>query len=99
MYCVKNDLFGGWTVEWTYRWNEIKNVVSTERGVDIILAGKESKKMFTLFSTGDSLKKILLLPNKQKRNWLAQLMNTLKLNEEKTNYNTFSQYIFAHYRN
>lgn len=84
LYCVKNDLFGGWTVEWTYRWNEIKTVVSTERGVEILLAGKESKKMFSMFSSGDALKKILLIPNKQKRNWLAQLMNTLKFNEEKT---------------
>lgn len=79
LYLMKNDLFGGWQVEWTHRWNELIAVLSNERGVELSLANKEQKKGFTgFFGSSKPMKKIVLIPNKAHREMVTKLMMELK---------------------
>lgn len=78
LYLVKNDFFGGWQVEWTYRWAEIKTIQSLDQGVQIVLESKENKKVLGLFGSSSTIKKIILVPHKARRDMLAKLMTDLK---------------------
>lgn len=77
LYCVKNDLFGGWQVEWTYRWNEISAIRATERGVELFI-GEKNRKVLGLFSSSEQQKKLILIAQKAKREQLACNMDRLK---------------------
>ena len=66
MYCVKNDIFGGWQVDWTYRWPEISSIKITERGVEIVI-GEKTKKVFGMFGSSEKLKKVILIQQRAKR--------------------------------
>lgn len=77
MYCVKNDIFGGWQVDWTYRWTEISSIKATERGVQIVI-GDKTKKVFGLFGSNEQLKKLILIQQRAKRDNLTVIMDGLK---------------------
>lgn len=83
LYLIKNDLFGGWQLEWTNRWIEISTIRATDRGVEILLkSGKEGgNKKFSLFGSSEALKKLLLIPQKERRNQLALIMDNLKMKD------------------
>lgn len=82
LYLVKSDLFGGWQVDWTYRWCELKTIKSTDRGVEITLESKEGKRVLGLFGSHDSSKKLILVPQKIRRDKLVEIMNELKSNDQ-----------------
>lgn len=76
---MKNDLFGGWQVEWTHRWNELLGVSANDRGVELSLGNKEQKKGFTgFFGSSKPTKKIVLIPHKAHREMVTKLMIDLK---------------------
>ncbi|XP_059615380.1 intermembrane lipid transfer protein Vps13 isoform X2 [Phlebotomus argentipes] len=78
LYCVRNDLFGGWQIEWTHRWEEISSVQSTPQGVELRLV-KEQKKGFSgLFGGSEHHRKILIIPRVARREQLVTIMRDIK---------------------
>lgn len=77
IYATKNDLFGTWTIHWTYLWNEISSIVSSDRGVEIILR-KENKKVLGFFSSSEVQRKVVNIPQRARRDNLASLMESLR---------------------
>lgn len=57
-YITHNDLFGGWQVDWSYTWQELKQPARVvPKGVSISTADTKKKK---LFGSNDTIKTILI---------------------------------------
>lgn len=80
MYCEKNDLFGGWQIDWSYRWNEIHMLRAIDKGVEVLI-GEKSKKVLGLFGSNDQKKKIIQIPQPARRERLLKIMDELKSNQ------------------
>ncbi|XP_037905174.1 vacuolar protein sorting-associated protein 13 isoform X4 [Hermetia illucens] len=80
IYGMKSDLFGSWAVQWAYRWEEVHMIRSSDRGLEITLK-KEGKKVMGLFTSVESSRKIILIPQKERRDHVAKLMDNLKQQE------------------
>ena len=63
-YLERNDLFGGWKVDWTYPWQEIGETPKlNDKGVQIFMkAGQKKKKLGNWFG-GPDQSKIILIPD------------------------------------
>lgn len=80
LYCTRNDIFGGWQVEWAYRWTEISLMRIVQKGVEIVI-GEKTKKVLGLFGSNEQQKKLILIPQQQRKERLFALMDKLKANE------------------
>lgn len=73
-----NDIFGGWQVEWTYTWQEIKNPPSVlPKGVAITISDR--KKKLGLLGHSDN-GKIILVGDPQKKEEICMKIESLRGN-------------------
>ncbi|CAH1965913.1 unnamed protein product [Acanthoscelides obtectus] len=77
-YIVKNDLFGGWQVEWSYTWDEIPEPAKVVTKGVLIATSKEKKK---LFGTNGSSKLILLNNPEQKEDLCVKIESMRRLSQ------------------
>lgn len=75
LFCVKNDLFGGWQTEWTYRWAELMHVRCVERGIELLL-GEKNRKVFGLFGGTEHPKKLVPMPKTVRQQQLVDSMQS-----------------------
>lgn len=80
LYCEKCDLFGGWQVDWAYRWDEIHMIRAVEKGIEIMI-GEQKKKVLGLFGSNEQQKKLVPIQQKAKRDNTIQIMTKLKANK------------------
>ncbi|XP_039312283.1 vacuolar protein sorting-associated protein 13 isoform X2 [Solenopsis invicta] len=61
-YLERNDLFGGWRVDWTHTWNEFSEPARVvEKGVQIFIKdASKKKKLGGLFGSADQSKILLI---------------------------------------
>lgn len=79
IYAVKNELFGGWQSDWSYKWNEIAQFDINDYGVIIHIHSNGSKsKLGKIFSSGHNLKKLIHIRQNARRENLLELMRDLK---------------------
>uniref|UniRef100_A0A6B2EM79 Putative vacuolar protein n=1 Tax=Phlebotomus kandelakii TaxID=1109342 RepID=A0A6B2EM79_9DIPT len=78
LYCIRNDLFGGWQIEWTHRWEEIASVQTTALGVELRLVKEQKKGFGGLFSGSEHQKKVLIIPRVARREQLVSIMKDIK---------------------
>lgn len=78
--CERNDLFGGWQVDWTYRWDEIHMIRALDKGIEIMI-GEKTKKVLGLFGSSEQQKKLIPIKQAAKRDNLIQIMTKLKANK------------------
>ncbi|TMW41534.1 hypothetical protein DOY81_013385 [Sarcophaga bullata] len=71
IYVSRNDMFGSWSVQWTYLWSEIERVTSTDRGIEILLK-KENKKVLGLFNSSEQQHKLIMMPLRKRREKLLE---------------------------
>lgn len=79
IYVIKNDLFGGWQTEWTYKWSELSSLRMVERGLEITLVPPKSSGFSKMFSSTDKLKKVLLVENRKRCEKLQSVMTNILL--------------------
>lgn len=79
-FCILNIPVGLPQVQWAYRWEEVHMIRSSDRGLEITLK-KEGKKVMGLFTSVESSRKIILIPQKERRDHVAKLMDNLKQQE------------------
>ncbi|GAB0096265.1 Vacuolar protein sorting-associated protein 13 [Sergentomyia squamirostris] len=77
LYCVRNDLFGGWQIEWTHRWEEISTVLVSQQGVELRLVKEQKKGFGGLFGNSEAHKKILIIPRMARREQLVSIMREI----------------------
>ena len=71
-YISHNDIFGGWQVEWSYTWPELKHPPSVvPKGVAITFSDK--KRKLSLLSSSDSGKIILVADPAKKEDICAKI--------------------------
>ncbi|XP_023292594.2 vacuolar protein sorting-associated protein 13 [Lucilia cuprina] len=75
IYVTRNDMFGSWSVQWTYLWSEIERVSSSDRGVEILLK-KEGKKVLGLFNSSEQQHKLIMMPLKKRREKLLEAIES-----------------------
>ncbi|XP_055373962.1 intermembrane lipid transfer protein Vps13 [Condylostylus longicornis] len=75
MYATKNDLFGTWSIQWTYRWPEIFSIKSTENSVIVVIKGNTKKGLFT---SSEPIQKLIEPKHKARIALLTELMSSLK---------------------
>ncbi|XP_051160676.1 intermembrane lipid transfer protein Vps13 isoform X3 [Leptopilina boulardi] len=82
LYLERNDIFGGWKVDWSYTWQEISELTSiAERGVQLCIKDTKKKKLGKLFGNGDHIK-LLLIPDYQLRQVLcSKIHEQIRQNE------------------
>lgn len=73
MFCVKNDIFGGWQTEWTYRWPECQHSRTIERGIELLLCDK-NRKVLGLFGSSEQQKKVIFIEQIARKKQLSNLM-------------------------
>ncbi|XP_055686925.1 intermembrane lipid transfer protein Vps13 isoform X2 [Lutzomyia longipalpis] len=78
LYCIRNDLFGGWQIEWTHRWEEIAAVQVTPQGVEIRLVREQKKGFGGLFGNSEAQRKVLIIPRQARREQLVTIMKDIK---------------------
>lgn len=75
LYCSKQEMLGAWSVEWTYRWGEVRTFEVTEHAV-VALIKDVKKKLFGMVDN----KKVILMDNEVKRLRLADTLNRMLAN-------------------
>ncbi|XP_055701182.1 intermembrane lipid transfer protein Vps13 isoform X2 [Phlebotomus papatasi] len=78
LYCVRNDLFGGWQIEWTHRWEEIAAIQATPQGVELRLVKEQKKGFGGLFGGSEQHRKVLMIPRVARREQLVSIMMDIK---------------------
>lgn len=78
LYCVRNDLFGGWQIEWTHRWEEIAAIQATPQGVELRLVKEQKKGFGGLFGGSEQHRKVLMIPRVARREQLVSIMMEIK---------------------
>nr|CAI5824993.1 unnamed protein product [Callosobruchus analis] len=73
-YIVKNDLFGGWQVEWSYTWDDIQEPAKVVAKGVLIAPSREKKKLFG--SNGSS--KLILLTNPEHKEDLCVKIESMR---------------------
>lgn len=75
-FVTHSDIFGGWQVDWSYTWQELKQPPSVvPKGVAIPLSDK--KKKLNFFATSDS-GKIILISDPGKREEICARIESLR---------------------
>lgn len=63
-YLERNELFGGWKVDWAYPWSEIGDSSKVvDKGVQIFMKAGQKKKKFGDFFGGPDQSKVILIPD------------------------------------
>ncbi|XP_043479643.1 vacuolar protein sorting-associated protein 13 isoform X2 [Leptopilina heterotoma] len=63
LYLERNDIFGGWKVDWSHTWQEIsESTAVAEKGVQLCIKDTKKKKLGKLFGSSDHVK-LLLIPD------------------------------------
>lgn len=75
MLCVKNDLFGAWQTDWTYRWSEMMHVRGVEKGIELLL-GEKNRKVLGLFGSSEQQKKLIVMVQNVRQKQLIDTMQS-----------------------
>ena len=80
IYGIKNEIFGGWQTEWSYKWEEVDQVRLHGAGVELIMKSEPGKNKFMkMFGQSDINRKIILVDIEERRPRLVELMNNLRV--------------------
>ncbi|XP_067630378.1 intermembrane lipid transfer protein Vps13 [Eurosta solidaginis] len=75
IHATKNDLFGTYTVQWKYRYENIDAFTPTEKGVEIRLK-KQNKKVMGMFSSSEVVRKQIPVKDTKRRDRLIEILES-----------------------
>ncbi|CAD7014489.1 unnamed protein product [Ceratitis capitata] len=75
IHATKNDLFGTYTVQWKYRFENIDAFTPTEKGLEIRLK-KQNKKVMGMFSSSEVVRKQVVIKDLKRRDRLIEILES-----------------------
>ncbi|XP_054740711.1 intermembrane lipid transfer protein Vps13 [Anastrepha obliqua] len=75
IHATKNDLFGTYTVQWKYRFENIDAFTPTDKGLEIRLK-KQNKKVMGMFSTNEVVRKQVFIKDSKRRDRLIEILES-----------------------
>ncbi|XP_036331860.1 vacuolar protein sorting-associated protein 13 [Rhagoletis pomonella] len=75
IHATKNDLFGTYSVQWKYRYENIDAFTPTDKGLEIRLK-KQNKKVMGMFSTNEVVRKQIFIKDPKRRDRLIEILES-----------------------